>query len=425
VSEALASFPAGDDRRSLVSMLVRVGWRNLARNRRRTWLTSGGIAFAIVLVVFAQSMQLGQYDIMMDNATSLLTGHIQIQSSDYLDRERFEDTIQDATNLQRTIAATQGVVSVAPRVEAFALASVGERSFGAQILGVDVAAERKTVRFLKMIKQGREPQGPDEAIVGGGLARNLGVGLGDEVVLLGAGKQGGVAAMVVTVVGIFESGIVDLDRGMLWAPIAAVQNAFGLGDEVHTFAIRTTDLDSSAQVVVDLRRRLASDHQIEVRHWDAVMPEVKQAIEIDKLGGEIFYYIIEVLVVFSVINSFIMTVFERTREFGMLLSIGMRPWSVVAMMQWEAFFIWLLGAGVGVGLAALLVFWLQDVGIYMGEELEEFAGQLYLPSRLYPAFSAQALLSAPIIMLIGAQLAALLPAWRIRHLKPVEALRAE
>jgi len=425
VSEALARVAADPEQPSLTGLLLRVGWRNLARNRRRTWLTSGGIAFAVLLVVFSMSMQLGQYDIMMENASSLLTGHIQIQAKRYLDRERFEDTLQGATELQRTIAATKGVLAVAPRVEAFALASVGERSFGVKILGVDVAAERKTVRFLKMIKQGRALAGSEEAILGAALARNLGVAIGDEVVLLGTGKEGGVAAMAVKVVGIFESGVVELDRGMLWAPIASVQNAFGLGDEVHEFAVRTADLDRIPSVVSELRRRLQADDRISVRPWDAVMPEIKQAIEIDKLGGQIFYYIIEVLVVFSVINSFIMTVFERTREFGMLLAIGMRPWSVVAIVQWEAFFIWLLGASAGAGVAAVVVLWLHDVGIYMGAALEQYAGQLYMPTRLYPAFTVEAFVSAPAFMLVGAQLAALFPSLRIRRLQPVQALRGE
>ncbi|MFP6837751.1 MAG: FtsX-like permease family protein [Pseudomonadales bacterium] len=425
MSEAVACLPVSQEKQSLLSMLVRVGRRNLARNRRRTWLTSGGIAFAVLLVVFFQAMQLGVYGEMMENSTSLLSGHIQIESAKHLDRGRFEDTLEDATTLQRTIAATRGVVSVAPRVEAFALASAGERSFGARIVGVDVSAERATVRFLKTIIQGREMLGSDEAIIGSVLARNLGVAIGGELVLLGAGKEGGVAAMVVNLVGIFESGIVDLDRGMLWVPIATVQNAFGLGDEVHRFAIRTDELGASEEVVRDLRARLENDAEVRVRHWGDVMPEIRQAIEIDKLASEIFYYIIEVLVLFSVVNSFIMTVFERTREFGMLLAIGMRPWSIIAMVQWEAFFVWLLGAGAGIGVAALLVFWLQSVGIYMGDALEEMADQLYVSSRLYPAFSAEAFLSAPLIMLAGTQLAALLPSLRIRRLRPVEALRAE
>lgn len=155
------------------------------------------------------------------------------------------------------------------------------------------------------------------------------------------------------------------------------------------------------------------------------MPELRQAIEIDRLGGELFFYVVEVLVVFSIVNTFIMTVFERTREFGMLKAIGMKPWRIVAMMQWEGFFIWLLGASLGLGLAAIIVAWLQDVGIYMGETLEEYAEQFYMPARLYPAFSLQAFLSAPLVMLMGTQIAALLPSLRIFRLNAAAALRGE
>ncbi|HEY5681657.1 MAG TPA: FtsX-like permease family protein [Pseudomonadales bacterium] len=411
--------------RARPALLLRIGWRNLARNRRRTWLTAGGIAFAVLLVVFSMAMQLGQYDIMMENATSLLTGHIQIQTADYVDSARFEDTMGSAGALRRVIEATAGVEAVAPRAEAFALASAGERSFGARIIGVDPDAERDTVRLLKMVREGRAIAAPDDGLLGSLLARNLGVTLGDEVVLLGSEKHGGVAAMVITVAGILETGVADLDRVTLITPLASVQSAFGLADEVHTFAIRTEDLDRSEAVAESLRHSLTDRPALVVRHWSEVMPELRQAIEIDRLGGELFFYVVEVLVVFSIVNTFIMTVFERTREFGMLKAIGMKPWRIVAMMQWEGFFIWLLGASLGLGLAAIIVAWLQDVGIYMGETLEEYAEQFYMPARLYPAFSLQAFLSAPLVMLMGTQIAALLPSLRIFRLNAAAALRGE
>ena len=170
------------------------------RNKRRTWLTAGGIAFAIVLVVFSMAMQFGSYEGMTENATSLLTGHLQIQNPAYVDNQRIEYTIAEATALRRQIELTPGVVAVAPRVEAFALASVGERSSGVQILGVDVAAEQRTVRFFKFVKQGRPIQAADDAVLGLALARNLGLGVGDELVLLGAAKEGGIAALALKVV---------------------------------------------------------------------------------------------------------------------------------------------------------------------------------------------------------------------------------
>ena len=109
----------------------------------------------------------------------------------------------------------------------------------------------------------------------------------------------------------------------------------------------------------------------------------------------------------------------------MLLAIGMKPLRVILMLQWEAFFVCLLGIAIGLALALGLTFWLMDVGIYLGEAVQEYAQQFYMPDRMYPALSAEALLVAPLVLLVGTQFAALLPALRIRRLKPVEALRGE
>ena len=342
---------------------------------------------------------------------------------DRLDSERFEHTIEEASLLRRQLVAMPGVVAVAPRVEAFALVSSEKRSFGAQILGIDVTAEAATVRLLDMIDDGRPPAGPEEAVIGEKLARNLGVAVGDELVILGAEKHGGVAAMVVNIVGILSSGMAVIDRSLLLLPIATVQNAFGLGDEIHTFAIRIASLDDSEAIAAQLASHVPAE--VTVRKWNEVLPELEQAIEIDRLGGLIMYGLIIILVTFSVVNTFIMLVFERTKEFGMLLAIGMRPVGIVGLVLWEAFFVWLVGAAIGAGIAVAIIVGLADVGLYMGEAMEEMATQYYMPPRLYPALSAEVLLVSPLILLLGTQLAALIPALRIRRLRPVEALRSE
>jgi len=402
---------------------IRIGWRNLWRNRRRTWLTAGGIAFSVFLVVSFMALQIGQYDVMTENATALMAGHLQVQNEAYLEDNRFEDTIEHASQVLATVRATAGIASVAPRVETFALTSVGERSFGAQVLGIDIAAELETVRFVKMLKEGRTLEGPDDAVLGAVLARNLGAGIGEEVVVLGTGKEGGVAAMVLTVVGLLETGMADLDRVLMLASIDQVQAGFGLEDEVHSLIIRANDVEDGPALVRQLQAELPD--QLQVRNWDLVMPELKQGIEVDRIGGRIMYGIIMALVVFSVVNSFIMTVFERTREFGMLLAIGMRPLRIILMLQWEALFVCFLGVSIGLLLAMGLTLWLMDVGIYLGQEMQDYARQFYMPDRMYPALSIEALIVSPVVMLIGTQLAAFLPALRIRHLKPVEALRSE
>lgn len=265
---------------------------------------------------------------------------------------------------------------------------------------------------------------PGEVVVGSALARNLSVNVGGEVVVLGAGKEGGVAAMAATVTGIFNTGMADFDRSLMVAPMAAVQEAFGLGDEAHTLVARIADVDDSREVAAALNADLPPG--VVARSWQAALPEISQAIEVDALGGVLVYAIIMLVVAFSVVNTFIMTIFERTQEFGMLRAIGMRPGTIMGMLQIEAFFIWLLGIGLALAVAGPVVFWLSVQGFYLGEAMSELAGQqLFLPDRLHAKVNAVVLLTSPLIMLAGVQIAALIPSLRIRRLRAVLALRAE
>lgn len=413
-------------------MSLRIAWRNLWRNTRRTALTSGGVAFAVFLVTAAMCLQLGSYHTMKETATGLLAGHLQIQHGDYHDSQRLEDALPAAAALLAQTAAVPGVAAAAARVEAFALASVGERSFGAQIIGLDAAADRQVVDVHERIVAGRHIESAEDAVLGTVLARNLGVDVGDEVVLLGSARQGGVAVLVVTVAGLLQSGMVELDRSLLLADLTAVQEAFDLTDQAHRIVVRSADLDAVETIAEAVRRSLparwpgnATEDAVPLRTltWRDVLPELNQAIEIDRLSAVLFYWLIMILVAFSVVNTFIMTVFERRREFGMLLAIGMRPARIMLMLQWEALLMWAMGAAAGLLLAGALIAWLADTGIYLGADMERLASQMYMPARLYPVFAWEALLTAPLVMLAGTQLAAVLPSLRIRRIRPVDALR--
>ena len=402
---------------------TRVAWRNLWRNARRTWLTAGGIAFAVMLIVFAMSLQYGGYAQQIDNATSLLSGHVQIQNRAFVEQSRFEQTVADVTALMGKLEGQPGLASVAPRVEAFALISADERSFGAQVLGVDVQRERRTVRFFDRVARGRTIAGGNDAIIGEALARNLDVEVGGELVLLGTGKEGGVAALALDVAGIFRTGIADLDRGLVAAPLGTVQDAFALGDEAHTLAIRVQRVADSARVAQALNAWLPEP--LAAWSWEELLPDVKQGIELDRVSAWFLYGIVIVVVTFSVVNSFIMTVFERVREFGMLRAIGMRPGKIVLMVQIEAACVWALGAALGLALIVPVILWLGRYGLYLGDEMGSIAESIYIPDRLYPALVPAVFAGAPLIMLLGTQIAAFIPSLRIHRLRPVTALRAE
>ena len=406
--------------------IARIAWRNLWRNKRRTWLTAGGIAFASFLVIFANAMQVGIYGSMIENATGLLEGHIQITHPSYPDDTKLEQTVLGATELVRLLEQVPGI-EVAPRAEAYALMSADERSFGGLVVGVDFERENQVVGFFRQIALGRLPVGDEEVLLGGTMARNLGVGIGDEVVALGSAKQGGVAAMALRVVGIFNSGQAEIDRSLMFTTLPNVQNAFALGDEVHKLVLRATDPQNLDQVIEHIRRAIGDKWL--VRSWERFMAELKQSIELDTIGGDLVFGSLLIIVCFSVVNTFLMVVFERKREFGMLLAIGMQSGLIVRQVLAEAFFMWVVGVSIGLGIALMLITWLSFEGIPVAdmgmEGVDEMASMFYVPDRLYPGMSVSSLLFSPLVLLIGTQLAGLIAMLRIKNIQPVEALRGE
>ena len=229
-----------------------IAWRNLWRNRRRTFFTAGSIAFACVLLMFSRSMQLGSYKGMIDAATGMLSGHIQVQHQEYLDDPKLEYVVPGADSLALELARYPEVVIATPRAQAFALLSVGEKSFGAQVIGVVPATELQLSSLPQALKEGHYLAADDEAIIGRALARNLGADVGDELVILGSGKEGGVAAMALTIAGIFHTGQAQLDRGLVVVSLQALREGFYLDDEAHQIVLKLRDVENTASVIAQI-----------------------------------------------------------------------------------------------------------------------------------------------------------------------------
>lgn len=394
--------------------------RNLWRVRRRTWLTSGGVAFAVFIMVFAWSMQVGSFTVMIDNATSLLTGHLQVKQASYVDDPSVRNTLGGARRLLEVLDAIPGVRAAAPRAVAYALVSGDDRSFGAQVMGVDPDRERRLSDIPDRIAAGRYLSGPSDAVVGVLLARNLAVGVGDELVILGSTKEGGVAALAVTVAGLVETAIDDLDRTLLQVDLGTFQDAFGLEDEVHLVAVNVAGIDAADTMARRVEERLPPG--IVVETWSELMPELEQMVSVKQAGQRVFFAILALLMAFSVFNTFAMTVYERTRELGMLLAVGMRPGRIIVMLQLEATLMCLLGIGIGALVSVALIGTLGRTGIPLGD-VGEVLRQYHMPERIYPTLATGTLVIAPLLMFVAVQVAALIPTLRIRRLRPVDALR--
>ena len=399
-----------------------MAWRNLWRNTRRTWLTAGAIAFASGLVSFFMALQAGTYGHLVEIATGMYAGNAQVSRRDFIDDGKLEQSIEEVTTLKRQIEAVGGV-SVYPRLQGFSLVSVGERSYGGLLMGVEIAREATEFGIYDTLTQGALPVASDEVVIGETLARNLGATVGEEIVILGTAKEGGVAALALTVSGLFNTGQPDFDRTFLLTHLTTVQQGFEFGDEAHTLV-----LDYASKEDINRRTReidALMPAGIVARSWEAIMPEVVEAIELDRIGGVFMNSVILILVTFGVVNTFLMIVYERTREFGMLLALGMRPWMIVRQVQLEAALIWVVGAGLGIGCILVLTAILSQVGIPIGGITEQMKIGIGVPDRIFPAFAASAFLIAPIVLLVGTQVAAFVAVVRVNWLQPVAALRSE
>ena len=407
------------------NITFRLAWRNLWRRKRRTWLTVGAMVFSNILLVFMISLQIGMYGMMINNTLRAQTGHLQVQAPGYNDDHKMRQVVPDVQGLANKLREGLATDEVAARASAFALVSSADRSYGLQITGVEPDFEARVSSLPGLIKDGRffGDTAADEIIIGRVLARNLQVEVDDELTFIGSGRDGSFAAAVVTVVGIFESGMPDLDRSFAEVPLGFFQDVFAMDGAGHAVAVMAPGLIQVGQTRTQTEALLPEGSDLVVHDWDALLPGLKQAIQADFTSAWFMYGILIVLVAFSVLNTQLMSVLERTKEFGIVMSLGVTPGRLGRLVLLETTLMGTVGMALGVVLGGALVLWLNHHGFsYPG--MEEMAGKFNLPSRIYPQISAVGLLFGPMIVLLASVAASFYPAIRLRWMEPVAAMRA-
>ena len=405
-------------------MIVAMAWRNLWRQPRRTVLSSLTIAFTSAFLIFMPSMQNGSYDAMIENTLRLYDGYAEIQRPGYHDDPEIRTSITDSQAVVTELEALPGLQAVTTRAISYALLASEQRSFGAQIVGVEPASEPAVSTVASNIHEGRFLQGEAsaEVVLGETLARNLRLSVGDRVTLLGMGRDGSLAADSLTVVGVFATGINAMDRLVAEIPLGRFQETFSMPDQVHTIVLSGASLPRF-QPSLPAIRAIAEKHQLTMQDWKQLKPGLWQGILLDISTASLIYVAMIIVVTFSLLNSLLMSVLERTREFGMLIALGMRPGAIGRMVWLETVMLLLLGLSVGIALGYGLSQYYAEVGIYFGESQELFS-QFGLPGAMYPKVNAFTLLAGPGAIAVCVILAGAYPILRIRRLEPVAAMGA-
>lgn len=403
-------------------MIASVAWRNIWRQPIRTSLSILGMAFTSMILVFMLSFQLASYDTMKESMLRIADGWGQVQPPGFKDDPEMDKVIADPAAVIARLEAVPGIDAVAPRSTGFGLLANGEKSFAAAIVAIDPSREGGVTKLSSMVDRGRAltPEDGAAIVLGDGLARNLGFDIGDHVTLLGSGRDGSVAADVLEVVGIFKSKVPELDRQFAQMPLARFDESFFMEGAVHVVAVAGDDFPDVV-AASDRLSAIAEEQGLVYLNWAELRPDVEQSIILDLSTSILMYVTLVVVVVFITLNTLYMSVLERTREFGVLLAVGMKPRQIGRMVWLEMIFLSVFGNFVGIVLGIGLTWWVQQIGIGI-EGLDEIYESWGLPTRFYPAMTPFRVLLGPMAILFLIALLGIIPYRRVLGLEPVSAM---
>jgi ABC-type lipoprotein release transport system permease subunit len=402
-------------------MLLKIAFRNVFRQKRRTILTAltmfGGFTLAAISIGWSD----GSYNYIIDLFTRNRLGHIQIHAAGYLDRPTLYKTVDHCETVGEEIDNVDGVEAWAPRLYSAGLAAAAEKSAGVQIIGIDPVREVAATRFDKKIVEGKNfSKIPSpEAILGRGLAKILNAGIGDEIVVVSQAADGSIANDLYHLIGIVESGDEISDRMAFYLHLKDAQELLVLEDRVHEIVVIAEDLDRVGELTKTIAGKI-TDPNLEVAPWQEFARPFYQAMKADQQGMWIMLFVIILIVAVGVLNTVLMSVLERTREYGVLKAVGTRPGYIFGLVLSEVNIIALASVIVGTGLSLLFNYLLSIHGITLPEAFT-YGGIEF--KTMYSEINARSLYIPAITVILAATIVSVFPSLKAARIEPARAMR--
>ena len=406
-------------------MIFKIAWRNIYRNKKRSLITITSVFAALLLIILMRALQFGFYDKLIETVVESYAGYVEIHADGFWDNQSLDNSMQVDQQLLDDIQSVEGVENIVQRLQTFSLISVGEKTKGGVINGINLSEEQKITDWNKKMVSGSFDLSDNEIIIAKGIAEFFDISENDTLILYGQGYRGMMAAGKYPVKGVIDLKNPDLNKIGLFMTMESVRN-YVSSDEISTHIIIDKEkYYNEGKIVEDLGLILSDDY--EVMTWKETLPEIEQTITADSAGGLIMAFILYVIVVFGMFGTVLMMTEERKYEFGVLISIGMSRIRLFGIILVETIIL----SMVGVVLAVMVTYPISiyyninpiDMAILMGDGAVQMIEEMGFSPMIPMSISWDIPLSHSLVIFIFSLLISIYPAIKISKLNPVKSMK--
>lgn len=405
-----------------MTALLKIAVRNIFRNKKRSLITLSAVSFGLGALIFLRGFMYGAQRQMIHNITSTLTSDAQIVPKALENIYNTNSFIEDPERIRQILKEDRRIAAFAERVVAGGIVSSATNSMATFIVGFD--PDRETaIGSRRTVVKGRLMTQEDEqgAAIGDKMREVMGVEIGDKIVVTAQDYFGALAGEAYRLVGTFETGNDQIDNGTVMILTPTAQRLLSLEERLSKFALRIEPKDDVHQVVRDLKEKIG-EGDLKVLVWEELIPMLAQLIRFQ--NGMLFIVMLIVLTVVAagILNTLMMSVVERIREFGLMMALGTKPRQIVFLIVTESFLLTMAGAVLGVVLGIGCVLYFGHVGIDLSRFVATLSNFL-IGSHVHPKIDWFYLSIFLAVVMVSNLLVSFYPAWRAGRLVPIDAMR--
>lgn len=402
---------------------LKIAWRNLWRNTRRTLITAASVFFGVFFAIFMTSVQKGSFENMIGNMARFYSGYIQIQQTDFKENPGVNNSFQISYQFEEQINTNKRITSSASRIQTFALASNETTSFPAIIFGVNPEDENFISQLSKHIEEGEYISGGSkDLMIGKVLANNLNLNVGDSLILLGQGYHGVTAVGIYKVAALLDFPLPDLSKQIIYMDLANCQEFVSIQGKITSKIIMVENTEDVNKVMSDLESGVGGD--IVIYSWKDLMPELLNLIEGKEASSAMVKSLLFMIIGFGVWATIMMMMHERKRELGVMIAIGFQKSKLLFMMLTESFLIGIIGIISGLAVSYPIMWYMFKNPIIITGEMAETYKNMGFEPKISFSINPEIFYNPAITIMIIFMLVSLYQIYYVAKLKVVDSLKA-